>query len=174
MNSSLIFSSATRWLRDQTRPIIRLEELTPAQWLASLLAQPELGTHLVTLDEAPFNRPVEPLRWQAVEKVTAAGRTQSITLRLFDGNGNEPPKPLRYLPAAEPLYLAPTPSSTAHRPLKRAPPPRPALRSRWRLFPQRKASASWKSWTSPCPPVSPPASRERPSRCNSAPAACLR
>ncbi len=47
----------------------------------------------------------EPLRWQAVEKVTAAGRTQSITLRLFDGNGVEPPKPLRYLPAAEPFYL---------------------------------------------------------------------
>lgn len=105
VNSSLIFSSATRWLRDQTRPIIRLEDLTPAQWLASLLAQPELGSHLVTLDEAPFHRPAEPLRWQAVEKVTSSGRTQSITLRLFDGNGVEPPKPLRYLPAAEPLYL---------------------------------------------------------------------
>jgi hypothetical protein len=112
--SNLILTSASRWLREHTRPLIRLDELAPAKWLASLFQQPELSSHMVTLDEAPFTFPETPLRWYATETKTAQGRTHAITLQLRDAEGHEPPKPLRYLPAAEPLYL--TSDSVFHGP----------------------------------------------------------
>jgi len=104
--SRLMLVSANHWLRGHVRPIVRLEEQEAAQWLASLFTQSELTTHIVTLDESPFQQVEEPLLWTAKEVKDAAGKTKAISLQLCDPQGNEPPKPLRYLPAARPLYLS--------------------------------------------------------------------
>jgi len=104
--SRLILVSANHWLRGQVNPVVKLEEQEAAQWMASLFIQKELTGHLVTLDEAPFQFASEPLRWTAKEVKDAAGKTKTISLQLCDAQGNEPPKPLRNLPAARPLYLS--------------------------------------------------------------------
>ncbi len=103
--SRLLLESAARWLHAQLQPIIHLEESLPAQWLASLFTQEELKEHLVTLDESPFLHHPSPLNW-AVQEHKGEGEARLITLQLRDDLGKEPPKPLRYLPAAEPLYLS--------------------------------------------------------------------
>ncbi len=80
----------------------RLELERHAGWLNSLLQQPALGSRLVTLDEAPFARASETLRWQVAER--EADHTYS--LRLVLPNGDSPPSPLRVLPGAQMLYLS--------------------------------------------------------------------
>lgn len=105
LHSRLILVSAARGLREEIHPIMRLENVTAARWLASLLLQRELSDHLLTLDEAPFTFAEKPLRWYAKENKGPDGKIKSISLRLCDIEGNDPPKPLRYLPAAESLYI---------------------------------------------------------------------
>jgi hypothetical protein len=102
----MLLVSACRWLHEVVRPIVRLEEREAAQWLGALFMQDELRGHLVSLDEVPFVFATEPLSWSAAESTTADGRLRAVLLRLTDADGHEPPKPLRYLPGATPLYLA--------------------------------------------------------------------
>ncbi|QIF03917.1 DEAD/DEAH box helicase [Roseimicrobium sp. ORNL1] len=104
--SRLVLESASRALRDQIRPIVRLDDVAAARWLASLFNQAELSTALITLDETPFDRAEEPLRWSAREILRSDGNLHAVLLVLTDAEGQEPPKPLRSLPAAEPLYLS--------------------------------------------------------------------
>jgi hypothetical protein len=104
--SRLMLVSANHWLHGRVPPVVRLEEAEAAQWLASLFTQSELSDHLVTLDETSFQQVEKPLRWSAREVQDAKGRTKAISLHLEDDAGQEPSKPLRYLPAAQPLYLS--------------------------------------------------------------------
>jgi hypothetical protein len=104
--SHLLLISACRWLHEMVRPVVRLEEREAAQWLGALFMQEDLRAHLVTLDEEPFTVAPEPLRWSASESVHPDGRLRAVLLRLEDAEGHEPPKPLRHLPGAAPLYLA--------------------------------------------------------------------
>ena len=106
LSSRLMLESASRSLREQIRPIIRLDDVAAARWLASLFNQAELSAFLITLDEDTFERAAEPLRWTARENLRPDGTLHSILLVLTDASGQEPPKPLRSLPAAEPLYLS--------------------------------------------------------------------
>ncbi|RBP48095.1 SNF2 family DNA or RNA helicase [Roseimicrobium gellanilyticum] len=104
--SRLMLESASRALRDQIRPIVRLDDVAAARWLASLFNQNELSDALITLDETPFARAEDPLRWSAREILRSDGNLHAVLLVLTDASGHEPPKPLRSLPAAEPLYLS--------------------------------------------------------------------
>jgi hypothetical protein len=104
--SHMLLVSACRWLHEVVRPVVRLEDREAAQWLGALFMQEELRAHLVSLDEVPFEFPAEPLRWSAAESLATDGRLRAVLLRLTDATGHEPPKPLRYLPGATPLYLA--------------------------------------------------------------------
>ncbi len=104
--SRMLLVSACRWLHEMVRPMVRLEDREAAQWLGALFMQRELHSHLVTLDEEPFGLVSEPLVWSASESHGPDGKLRAITLRLVDAAGHEPPKPLRYLPGATPLYLA--------------------------------------------------------------------
>jgi len=103
--SRMLLVSACRWLHEVVRPVVRLEDDEAAQWLGTLFMQDELREHLVSLDEEPFSLAPEPLKWSAGESVAADGSLRAIVLRLADTEGQEPPKPLRYLPGATPLYL---------------------------------------------------------------------
>ena len=104
--SRTMLESASRALHDQIRPIVRLDQSGAARWLASLFNQEEISPHLITLDESPFTRDPEPLRWTAREQKRSDGSLHAVLLVLTDATGHEPPKPLRSLPAAEPLYLS--------------------------------------------------------------------
>jgi hypothetical protein len=104
--SHMLLVSACRWLHELVRPVVRLEERDAAQWLGALFMQDELRPYLVSLDEEPFTIAAEPLRWSAAESTAPDGRLRAILLQLADAEGREPPKPLRYLPGATPLYLA--------------------------------------------------------------------
>ena len=107
LSARLLLVSACRRMREVVRPIVRLEEMESAQWLGALFLQEELRGSLVSLDETPFEFAEEPLRWSAAENKRPDGKLRSIKLHLTDASGHEPPKPLRYLPGATPLYLGP-------------------------------------------------------------------
>ncbi|MFZ4767067.1 MAG: DEAD/DEAH box helicase, partial [Roseimicrobium sp.] len=104
--SRLLLVSAARAFHEQIRPIVRLDERDAAIWLGALLRQPELRPSLMSLDEEPFLDAEAPLRWSAHEVKGPGDRIVSVALKLCDAAGAEPPRPLRYLPGAEPLYLS--------------------------------------------------------------------
>ncbi|MEI6537644.1 MAG: hypothetical protein WCN98_20035, partial [Verrucomicrobiaceae bacterium] len=107
MASRLLLESCLRVLRDDAQASLRLEDSAAATWIATLFAQPELNDRLLTLDEVPFERAPQPLRWSAQEKMSNDGRLESVILRLGDVAGSEAPRPLRLLPGAHQLYLSP-------------------------------------------------------------------
>lgn len=104
--SRLLIESAARWIPRLLQPIIRLEEHDAARWLGSLLIQEELNSHLVTLDEIPLRHSPTTLVWSAEEVPAEGPRAATIILHLRTSEDSEPQKPLRYLPAAQPLYLS--------------------------------------------------------------------
>jgi superfamily II DNA or RNA helicase len=71
------------------------------RWVGSLLHQPALQEHLVTLDETPFKREAQPLRWQSEEQT----ESNQLCLNLSLGEGPAP-LPLRVLHGVETLYLS--------------------------------------------------------------------
>jgi superfamily II DNA or RNA helicase len=92
-----------------------LSQITPGQgescrfdleshggWLGTLFQQTALTKHLVTLDEVPFHRVDEPLRWQGVED----DESMQLRLTLVKGDGSAAPLPLRLMHGARTLYLS--------------------------------------------------------------------
>lgn len=79
----------------------RFELDSHGRWLGSLFQQPALAARMVTLDEAPFRRVEEPLRWHG-DDTTDSGQ---FRLTLVDAEGVPAPFPLRILHGAETLYL---------------------------------------------------------------------
>ena len=70
--------------------------------LAALFHQPGLADRLVTLDEVPFARPDEPLKWTGHE-----GQGEgTLLMKLVTASGADVPLPLIVLHGMETLYLS--------------------------------------------------------------------
>lgn len=100
--SQLLLVSCLSQSEEDFNDSFRLETRHHAQWLATLFQQPALQALLVTLDDAPFHRPSEPLRWGS--DLSADGL--SLTLQLEQAEGSPAPLPLRILRGAKTLYLS--------------------------------------------------------------------
>ncbi|HUF63875.1 MAG TPA: DEAD/DEAH box helicase [Verrucomicrobiales bacterium] len=89
--------------------LLDLHSYEAASTLNRLFHIPDLQPRIVTLDDEPFLRPVEPLRWSCRDSVPANaagnGRPSRCILSLLDAEGEEIPYSLRLLPGSEPLYL---------------------------------------------------------------------
>lgn len=99
--SELLLVSCLAQSEDDWNDSFRLESKHHAQWLATLFQQPSLHELLVTLDEHPFHRAVEPLKWES--QLSADER--SLTLQLVTADNTPAPQPLRILRGARTLYL---------------------------------------------------------------------
>lgn len=73
-----------------------------SRWLGTLFQQPALQARLLTLDELPFRRIAEPLKWQSREE----GETGLLHLELVQHDGVPAPLPIRVLPGAENQFLS--------------------------------------------------------------------
>lgn len=100
--SELLLVSCLSQSEEDFSDSFRLEAKHHAQWLATLFQQPALKELLVTLDEAPFQRPSEPLHWAS--ELSADGLT--LALQLEHPKGGPAPLPLRILRGAQTLYLS--------------------------------------------------------------------
>jgi hypothetical protein len=100
--SELLLVSALAQSEEDWHDSFRLETKHHAQWLSTLFQQPALHEKIVTLDEAPFHRAPEPLRWGS--KLSADGLTLSLQLETADEMAA--PLPLRILRGAETFYLS--------------------------------------------------------------------
>ncbi len=100
--SELLLVSSLAQSEEDWNDSFRLEAKHHAQWLATLFQQPALNDLLVTLDEAPFHRPSEPLHWAS--ELSKDGL--SLTLQLESAKGVPAPLPLRLLRGAQTFYLS--------------------------------------------------------------------
>ncbi len=89
--------------------LLDLHSYEAASALNRLFHIPDLQPRIVTLDDEPFLRPAEPLRWSCrdagPENASGNGRASRCILSLIDPAGEEIPYSLRLLPGSEPLYL---------------------------------------------------------------------
>lgn len=82
--------------------ICRFDLENHSRWLGTLFQQPALQARLLTLDEMPFRRVAEPLRWSSDEDASSG----QLHLALVQADGSAAPMPLRVMHGAETLYLA--------------------------------------------------------------------
>lgn len=101
-SSELLLVSCLSQSEEDWNDSFRLETKHHAQWLGTLFQQPALNDLLVTLDEAPFQRPEEPLHWAS--QLSADGL--SLTLQLETANNEPAPLPLRILRGVQTFYLS--------------------------------------------------------------------
>lgn len=78
---------------------------TPAL-LGRLFALEPLHERLVTLDETPFHRSTEPLRWACSLTDETSAAPSSYLLQLLEPDGESVPYNLILLPGVQPLYLS--------------------------------------------------------------------
>jgi hypothetical protein len=71
-------------------------------WLGTLFQQPALTDRLVTLDELPFRRAQEPIKWLGEE----VADSMQLRLTLVTPDGTIAPLPLRVMHGAQTLYLS--------------------------------------------------------------------
>ncbi|MES2507605.1 MAG: DEAD/DEAH box helicase [Verrucomicrobiota bacterium] len=82
--------------------VCRFDLDTHSRWLGTLYQQPALQARLLTLDEMPFRRVNEPLRWSSKEEA----ETGQLRLELIQADGTPAPLPLRVMHGVEPLFLS--------------------------------------------------------------------
>lgn len=85
-----------------TGEVCRFDLETHSRWLGTLFLQPALNARLLTLDEMPFRRDSEPLKWSSEED----GTTGQLKLTLLQADGTPAPLPLRVMHGSETLFLS--------------------------------------------------------------------
>lgn len=83
---------------------LRLESEANCRFLNHLFGQPALAEYLVTLDEEPFARLEEPLRWICRE--APDGDPSMTRMELVTSDDERVPYSLRVLPGVDELYLS--------------------------------------------------------------------
>lgn len=92
---------------------LRLDSLQAATHLGKLFRQPTLHERIVTLDDLPFHRAAEPLRWNCEEGGGESGAgeedkvaSETYQLQLLMAEGEPVPYNLTVLPGPQTLYLS--------------------------------------------------------------------
>ncbi|MCW0219150.1 MAG: DEAD/DEAH box helicase [Prosthecobacter sp.] len=82
--------------------VCRFDLENHSRWLGTLFQQPALQARLLTLDEMPFRRVSEPLRWSSEEDAESG----QLILTLVQADDSPAPLPLRVLHGTETLFLS--------------------------------------------------------------------
>ena len=83
---------------------LRLESEANCRFMNHLFGQPALGEYLVTLDELPFARVDDPLRWICSEAVD--GDPTMARMELVTSDDERVPYSLRVLPGVDEMYIS--------------------------------------------------------------------
>ncbi|MDZ4287417.1 MAG: DEAD/DEAH box helicase, partial [Prosthecobacter sp.] len=97
----LLLLASLQQMSSGSGDICRFDLETHGRWLGTLFHQSALQNHLVTLDELPFKREVQPLSWKGSEDAD----TGQLCLTLTMADGMPAPLPLRVLHGVDTLYL---------------------------------------------------------------------
>ncbi|MBP7949821.1 MAG: DEAD/DEAH box helicase [Verrucomicrobiales bacterium] len=106
--SHLLWTLWTDYGHEGEPPVasLRLDAPGAAALLGSIFRQQTLVPIVITLDEVPFHRAVDPLRWHCTASENGAAATGHYVLQLLMPDGEPVPYDLAVLPGAETLYLS--------------------------------------------------------------------
>ncbi len=101
--SEVIWAAILEASGESGEPAFKLDEPENCRLLNRLFHQPQLKDRIVNLDEHPFRRAADPLKWICRESEASSS---DYELQLCMADGLEVPHVLRLLPGEENLYLS--------------------------------------------------------------------
>ena len=107
-NSELLWTHALDFWRSYENFNLPLDSREVCAWLGRIFQQPGLEGRILTLDEQPFSRHEQPLKWVCVDPGDATDGlpAESVILQLTLPNSEPVPHSLTVLPGVEELYLS--------------------------------------------------------------------